>query len=98
MFQLLLLAVPALRRPRETLEAARRNWLAVLLFGILSPLAYILVLFAVQLAPVSVVAPGREVSVVLVGLAGWLFFREPHPVQRLVGAAVVLAGVALLAL
>jgi drug/metabolite transporter (DMT)-like permease len=98
LFQLLLLAVPALRRPRETLATARRHWIAVLLFGILSPLAYILVLFALQLAPVSVVAPGREVSVVLVGLAGWLFFREPHPVQRLVGAAVVLAGVALLAL
>jgi drug/metabolite transporter (DMT)-like permease len=98
LFQLLLLAAPALRRPRETLATARAHWVAVLLFGILSPLAYILVLFAVQLAPVSVVAPGREVSVVLVGLAGWLFFREPHPVQRLVGAGVVLAGVALLAL
>lgn len=98
LFQLLLLAVPALRRPRETLATARRHWIAVLLFGILSPLAYILVLFAVQLAPVSVVAPGREVSVVLVGLAGWLLFREPHPVQRLVGAGVVLVGVALLAL
>ena len=98
MFQLLLLAVPALRRPRETLATARSHWVAVLLFGILSPLAYILVLFALQLAPVSVIAPGREVSVVLVGLAGWLLFREPHPVQRLVGAGVVLAGVALLAL
>jgi drug/metabolite transporter (DMT)-like permease len=43
------------------------------------------------------VAPGRESSVVLVGLAGWLIFKEPHPARRLVGAAVVLAGVALLA-
>jgi drug/metabolite transporter (DMT)-like permease len=68
------------------------------LFGILGPLAYILILAAMQLAPVSIVAPAREVSVVLVGLAGWLLFREPHPVQRLIGAAVVLAGVALLAL
>ena len=51
-----------------------------------------------QLAPVSIVAPAREVSVVLVGLAGWLIFKEPNPVQRLVGAGVVLCGVALLAL
>jgi drug/metabolite transporter (DMT)-like permease len=64
---------------------------------VLSPLAYILVLQALQLAPVSIVAPGRESSVVLVGLAGWLIFKEPHPARRLVGAAVVLAGVALLA-
>lgn len=97
-FQLLLLAAPALRRARATLEVARTHWVAVLLFGILSPLAYILVLIAIQFAPVSVIAPAREVSVVLVGLAGWLLFREPHPVQRLLGAGIVLAGVALLAL
>jgi drug/metabolite transporter (DMT)-like permease len=96
-FQLLLLAVPALRRARETVAVARRHWIAVLMFGILSPLAYILVLIAVQLAPVSIIAPAREVSVVLVGLAGWLLFREPNPAQRLAGAAVVLLGIALLA-
>lgn len=97
-FQLLLLAGPALRRWPQTRQTARRHWVAVLLFGILSPLAYILILIAIQLAPVSVIAPAREVSVVLVGLAGWLLFREPNPVQRLLGAAIVLAGVALLTL
>lgn len=97
-FQLLLLATPALRRWPEPLQVARRHWIAVLLFGILSPLAYMLILVAIQLAPVSIIAPAREVSVVLVGLAGWLLFREPHPVQRLIGAAVVLAGIVLLAL
>lgn len=96
--QMLLLAIPALRRPRVTLAVGRRHVWAVLIVGVLSPLAYILVLVALQLAPVSVVAPAREVSVVLVGLAGWLWFREPHPAQRLVGAAIVLVGVGLLAL
>lgn len=96
--QVLLLALPALRRHRATLADGRRHWVAMLIVGVLSPLAYILILLAMQLAPVSVVAPAREVSVVLVGLAGWLLFREPHPVQRLIGAAVVLVGVALLAL
>lgn len=97
-FQLVLLAIPALRQRRETVRVARQHWVAVLLFGVLGPLAYILVLIAMQSAPISLVAPAREVSVVLVGLAGWLLFREPHPVQRLVGAGVVLVGVALLAL
>ncbi|MEP6480853.1 MAG: DMT family transporter [Rhodoglobus sp.] len=95
-FQLLLLAIPALRQGRATLQVAREHKIAVLLFGVLAPLAYILILVAIQLAPVSVIAPAREVSVVLVGLAGWLLFREPHPVQRLVGAAVVLLGIVLL--
>lgn len=97
-FQMVLLAIPALRRPQATLELARTHWVSVLLFGILAPLAYMLVLTAIQYAPVSVIAPAREVSVVLVGLAGWLLFKEPHPVQRLIGAAVVLGGIAMLAL
>ena len=71
---------------------------AILTVGILAPLAYILVLVAIQSAPVALVAPAREASVVIVSLAGWLLFREPHPAQRLTGAAVVLVGVALLAL
>jgi drug/metabolite transporter (DMT)-like permease len=75
----------------------RRHWRAVLAVAALSPLSYILILIAFQLAPVSIVAPAREVSVVLVSLAGWLLFREPHPVRRLAGAAVVLVGIALLA-
>ncbi|MBC7591729.1 MAG: EamA family transporter [Salinibacterium sp.] len=97
-FQLLLLAGPAIRRWGQTRQVARAHWVAVLAFGVLSPLSYILILIALQSAPVSVIAPAREVSVVLVGLAGWLLFREPNPAQRLVGAVVVLAGVGLLAL
>lgn len=65
--------------------------------GLLSPLSYICVLWAMQLAPVSLVAPARELSVVLVSLAGWLIYKEPNPVQRMAGAVVVLGGVALLA-
>lgn len=100
--QLALLAPAALRRHPATrrrpalVDVLRDHWRAALVVGVLSPLAYILILIAVQLAPLSLVAPAREVSVVLVGLAGWLLFKEPHPVQRLVGAGVVLAGVALL--
>lgn len=96
--QVILLGIPALRRRRETLTAVRQHPWAVLIFGALGPLAYILVLLAIQIAPVSIVAPAREVSVVLVGLAGWLLFREPHPAQRLLGAVIVIAGVALLAI
>jgi drug/metabolite transporter (DMT)-like permease len=96
-FQFLLMAPLGLRERSRAAEVAKQYWLLVLTVGILAPLAYILILLAVQLAPVSLVAPAREVSVVLVGLGGWLLFREPHPVQRLIGAAVVLVGVAMLA-
>jgi drug/metabolite transporter (DMT)-like permease len=96
--QLIAFAPFALRQPRFTVALARQHWVAALVVGILSPLAYVLILFAFTLAPVALVAPAREVSVVLVALGGWLLFREPHPVQRIVGAVVVLGGVALLAM
>lgn len=78
---------------RRTLRAHRREVLAV---GLLSPLAYILVLFAMRMAPVSLVAPGRELSIVLASLLAWRVLGEAQPVRRLTGAGVVLIGVALL--
>lgn len=95
--ELVLLAPIALRR-RAQLAAVWGNFKReAAIVGLLSPLSYILVLWAMQLAPVSLVAPARELSVVLVSLAGWLIYREPNPVQRMAGAVVVLGGVALLA-
>ena len=96
--QLIVLGALALRTPATTVATARAHPVAAILVGVLSPLAYIAVLYAYQLAPVSIVAPAREVSVVLIALAGWLLFREPHPARRLIGSAVVLAGIAMLAL
>ena len=92
--QTVLLAPWAAREPLRDIARAHRAALPIV--AILAPLAYIFILFAIQIAPVSVVAPAREISVVLVSLAGWLWFREPHPAQRLVGAAVVLLGVGVL--
>lgn len=95
--QAIAFAVPALLKPSVTAATARAHWRAAVIVGVLGPLAYMLILTAFQLAPVSLVAPAREVSVVLVGLAGWLLFKEPNPVQRLVGAVIVLLGVGMLA-
>jgi drug/metabolite transporter (DMT)-like permease len=91
------LAGPALRDR----EALRTSWhedrRAILGVGILSPLAYILVLVALTLAPVSVVAPGREASIVIASLLGAHVLREGEPVRRAVAAAVIVAGIACLA-
>jgi len=96
--EVLLLAPIAWHRRVELAAVWREHRQQVLVVGILSPLSYILVLTAVTMAPVSLVAPTRELSVVLVSLAGWLILREPRPAQRLAGALVVLGGVAMLAL
>jgi drug/metabolite transporter (DMT)-like permease len=95
--QAALLAPVAIRRWTAVRTVWREHWRDVVVVSVLSPLSYILVLFAMQLAPVSIVAPAREISVVFVGLAGWLLFKEPHPLARLSGAVVVLGGIVLLA-
>jgi len=64
---------------------------------VLSPLAYALVLFAMRLAPISLVAPARELSIVIGSLGAWLLLGEPNPVRRLAGAVIVVAGVAAIA-
>lgn len=94
----LLLSPAAVRQRATVLPTIRRHWPTVLIVGLLSPLAYVLVLAAVQLAPVSIIAPAREVSVVLVSLGGWLWLGERNPVQRLIGSVIVLLGVGLLSL
>ncbi|MFF1879108.1 EamA family transporter [Leifsonia sp. NPDC058230] len=96
--EVVLLAPILLARRAELVAVWRAFRWQVVVVGVLSPLSYVLVLTAIQLAPVSLVAPARELSVVLVSLAGWLILREPRPAQRMAGAVVVLGGVAMLAL
>jgi drug/metabolite transporter (DMT)-like permease len=92
-----LLAPAALRRP----EALRHVWVhhlgAVATVALLSPLAYLLVLTAFTLAPVSLVAPTREVSVLIGALFGTALLGEGNRVRRLTAAAAMVVGVALLA-
>lgn len=79
---------------RDLWSSARGPALVV---ALCSPLAYILVLRAMQLAPVALVAAGRESSIVVGAVFGWLVLREPRPARRLFGAVVVLAGIGLIA-
>lgn len=95
--QSILLAPSALARAGRVRPVLRRNVREVVVIGVLSPLAYILVLTAMQTVPVSIVAPVRESSIVIGSLLAWWLFKEPHPLRRLAGAAVVLAGIGLIA-
>lgn len=88
-----LLTRGALRAPGSVLTSWRDNPVVVPTIAVLSPLAYVLVLVALRTAPVAVVAPLRESSIVLASLLAWWLFDEGHLVRRLVGAAVVLVGI-----
>lgn len=86
------------RRLRVVVPLARLQWRRLVAFGILSPLSYILVLTAITMAPVALVAPIREVSVVMVSLFGAFALKEGRPGARIAASVVVAGGIVLLAL
>lgn len=92
-----LLAPLVLANPRRALRVMRGFWWLALGVGLLSPLSYILVLTALDMgAPLSVVAPMREMSMMVGTLMGMVILREAVGPWRLLGCAGVIAGVILL--
>ncbi len=88
----------ALRNRPACVQAWREQWRHALLVAVISPLAYVLVLYAVTLAPLSHVAPAREVSMLFAALLGGRLLGEGDRGWRIAGAACIAAGVAGLAL
>ena len=95
--RLILLSPYALKRRGEMTRCWHRHRLEVIAIAVFTPLAYILVLYALTFTPVIYVAPTRELSVLLTVLAGSLLLGEGDLRRRLIWAVVILSGVALLA-
>ena len=91
-----LLLVTALPSGRARLRAAMRPTPA--LAGVISFIAYVLVLAALRRAPAASVAAVRETSVLLVAALAAPMLGERVGPLRLVGAALVVVGIALVVL
>lgn len=92
-----LLAVGILRRQTALAAEYRKYWKYVCGIGVLMPAGYILVLFAMRMAPVSRVAPIREMSMMVGTYFGVKFLREGHAQSRIFGSALIAIGVAAIA-
>ena len=98
-FVRLVLLLPPLLLDRATAAAHwRAQWKYALLVAVLSPVAYVLVLFAMRAAPLSHVAPAREVSMLFAALIGGQLLGEGDRALRVFGAACIAFGVMALAL
>jgi len=93
-----LLLPAALHDRATTARMWRAQWKYALLVAAISPVSYVLVLYAVQQAPISHVAPAREVSMLFAALIGGHLLREGDRLLRLLGATFIAAGVVALAL
>ena len=69
----------------------------LLLGGVLGLVAYMLALFAYTFAPLSYSGAIREVSAVIGAVLGWGFLKEEMGGVRVVGSAIVFAGVMVIA-
>jgi drug/metabolite transporter (DMT)-like permease len=97
LLRFVLLAPIVLSNPARAKERMKGRWLLAIAVGVLSPLSYILVLGALDLgAPLSIVAPAREMSMMVGALFGMIILGEPVGLWRLAGCLVLIAGVVLL--
>jgi drug/metabolite transporter (DMT)-like permease len=86
------------RNPSEARSLWRSQWKYAVIVGVISPISYVLVLYAMQVAPLSHVAPAREVSMLFAALLGGHLLGEGDRVLRFLGAACIGGGVMALAL
>ncbi|CAB5643863.1 EamA family transporter [Comamonas aquatica] len=96
--RVLLLSPVVLRNLPEARVLWMVQWRWALLVAVVSPVAYVLVLFAMQSAPISHVAPAREVSMLFAALIGGHLLREGDRLVRMVGAVLIAMGVTALGL
>ena len=98
LIRLLVLAPLAVQDWSETRRLWRVQWRYAALVAFFSPIAYVLVLYAVQSAPISHVAPAREVSMLFAALIGGKLLGEGDRGLRIAGAIMIALGVTALGL
>ncbi|MGC4035977.1 MAG: DMT family transporter [Chitinophagaceae bacterium] len=94
-----LLLLPFVLPQKEEIkrEIKTHKWI-ITIVALLSPAAYILVLEAVKHAPLTVVAPARETSILLGVFMGSKVFNEEDGRRRLIASVLILGGIAALSL
>ncbi|WP_327108382.1 DMT family transporter [Nonomuraea glycinis] len=91
-------AVLTARRRALILPVWREHRAGVLGAAVLTFVSYLLVLIAFTMAPVSVVAPAREISVLIAVVLGGSLLAESGLRHRLLAAGVILGGIVAIAL
>jgi len=78
-------------------EIKQHKWI-IIAIALLSPAAYILVLEALKYAPLTVVAPARETSILLGVFMGSRVLSEDDGKRRLIASVLILSGIVALGL
>lgn len=68
------------------------GWTCLIASGVTTGLSWLCYFRALQMGPVSVVAPIDKLSVALVMIAGWILLGEPMTIKGVVGGGLVVLG------
>jgi drug/metabolite transporter (DMT)-like permease len=79
-------------RDARSLFTVRPGLLTALIGGLVSLLAYGIVIYAMNEAPLGAVSALRETSVLFAALIGYLFLGEALTARRLIACAVIASG------
>jgi uncharacterized membrane protein len=74
------------------------NYKAILIGAALAPVSYMLFLWAVDKAPISVLAPIREIGTVFGAMIGIFFLKEPNGKNRIISSIFITLGMVILGL
>ncbi len=91
-------APAACARPARMVMLWLANWRKIVLISLISPMSYFLILTALKYAPVSHVAPAREMSMMIAALLGVRVLGEGEMHRRIGGAVLIALGVVALTL
>ncbi|MEO6922640.1 MAG: EamA family transporter [Bryocella sp.] len=75
----------------------KRGWIFLILSGLCTGISWLCYFRALQLGPVSAVAPIDKLSVALVLIFAWLFFGEAMTPLKILGGSLITVGAILLA-
>ena len=78
---------------RAVADEWRKNGKYALVIGAIAPISYVLVLYAMQTAPISQVAPLREISMLFAAAFGARLLKEEQLKEKLLGAGLMVLGV-----
>jgi drug/metabolite transporter (DMT)-like permease len=95
---LMMAAFALLRRGPDVFPAMARYWKSGFVGGTLSLVAYGIAIWAMTVAPIAIVAALRETSVLFGALIAMVVLGEPLRLARVVAAALIVVGLALIRL
>ncbi len=98
MFRVVVLSPNAWQDRLRVRDEIRTYLRPALVVSVLGPLGYILVLYAMRIAPISHVAPARELATLIGTYFGARLLKERAAPMRIAGAVCIVAGVVSLAI